>query len=197
MALIREEDITEWDAIKRVLTEAFGQADEAVIVDALRAYACLTLSLVAIENDEIIGHIAFSFVEITSNSKDKHIVGLAPMGVLPAHQRQGVGSHLVKEGVERCRKMGIDAIVVLGHPNYYAKFGFEPAHQFGLSCVYDAPPEVFRVLDLTGDTLAHISGVVRYSTAFGVVSCAFNCLTIILGKIVTEVNFYDFDVIEV
>ena len=124
MELIREEDITDWDAIKHVLTEAFGQPDEAAIVDALRAYACLTLSLVAIKNDEIIGHIAFSFVEITSNPKDKRVVGLAPMGVSTVHQRQGVGSLLVREGIEQCRKVGIDAIVVLGHPDYYAKFGF-------------------------------------------------------------------------
>jgi len=94
------------------------------------------------------------------------LMGLAPMAVVPARQRQGIGSALVRGGLDRCRQCACDAIVVLGHPEYYPRFGFAPASAFGLTSEYDVPDEVFMVLELKQGVLRGKSGVIRYHAAF-------------------------------
>ena len=89
------------------------------------------------------------------------------MAVTFTHRRQGVGSALIRGGLERCKEMGFGAVVVLGHPEYYPRFGFRPAVNHGLACEYDAPPEAFMVMELQPNYLAAASGTVSYHAAFG------------------------------
>jgi putative acetyltransferase len=93
-------------------------------------------------------------------------MGLAPMAVLPARQRQGIGSALVRDGLGRCRELGYEAVVVLGHPGYYPRFGFVPASRFGIGCEYDVPAEVFMALELVPGALRGKPGTIRYHPAF-------------------------------
>lgn len=94
------------------------------------------------------------------------ILGLAPMAVAPSHQRQGIGSALVRAGLERCRALGSGAVVVLGHPAYYPRFGFSPSVHFGIRSEYEVPEEAFMVLELQPGFLRGISGTVQYHAAF-------------------------------
>ena len=103
------------------------------------------------------------------HSNNPPLVGLAPMAVAPGHQRKGIGSHLVREGLARCRAAGVAGVVVLGHAEYYPRFGFVPAQQFGLRCEYDVPADVFMALELTQGALRGVSGLVRYHAAFAAV----------------------------
>ena len=160
MIRIRFESPADIDAIRRVNEAAFGQPDEARIVDALRAAAHPFLSLVADDDGEIVGHIAFSPVDAGGMT----ILGLAPMAVAPHRQRQGIGTMLVEAGLEECRRAGFGAVVVLGHPDYYPRFGFEPAAPKGLTSEYDVPDPVFMVLELVPG--AAPNGVARYHDAF-------------------------------
>jgi len=111
---------------EKAFTQAFGQAPEAALVDRLRENCANILSLVAVQNDQVIGHIYFSPVKI---SGDKIIegMGLGPMAVLPEFQRRGIGSQLVQAGIEMLKRRGYTFIIVLGHPEYYPRFGFKRA----------------------------------------------------------------------
>jgi putative acetyltransferase len=144
---------------------AFETAAEANLVDALRQQARPLISLVAQDGVEIVGHIMFSPVSLASHAK-LNLMGLAPMAVMPAHQRKGVGSALVRAGLERCRELGVGAVVVLGHPGYYPRFGFQPSVRFGIASEYDAPPEAFMVLELQPGYLSGVSGTVKFHAAF-------------------------------
>ena len=148
MVQIRSEQSNDIVAIHRVYEQAFGGDPEANLVDRLRATGSLILSLVAIEDHEVVGHIAFSPVRIDSTSGTKGAVGLGPLGVLPAYQRRGIGSELVRAGLAELRKAGHGVVVVLGHPNYYPRFGFVPAENHGIRWEYDAPSEAFMVKEL-------------------------------------------------
>ena len=94
-------------------------------------------------------------------------MGLAPMAVLPDFQRSGVGAKLIETGLQRCYGLGYKAVVVLGHPSYYPRFGFLPAAQFGIDCEYDVPEGVFMAIELCPGALADKSGTVKYHAAFG------------------------------
>ena len=93
-------------------------------------------------------------------------MGLAPMAVAPEHQRKGIGSALVRTGIEQCKQLGSAAIVVLGHPAYYPRFGFVPSTRFGIGCEYEVPEEVFMVVELQAAALSTMSGKVKYHAAF-------------------------------
>ena len=166
MITIRLEEIEDQNGIRRVNELAFGQAMEADLVDALRTNAHPHISLVAIDEERIVGHIFFSPVSIESESSTFTAMGLAPMSVLPEFQRQGVGSRLVDEGLKNCRKLGHSVVVVLGHPNYYPRFGFIPAHLKGLRSEYDVPDDTFMVLELNENALAGRRGLVKYHPEF-------------------------------
>lgn len=172
--IVREERPEDAPGVRRVLERAFGQADEADLVDRIRQAGAATVSLVALSGpadggagpDDIIGHILFSPVTIGDRIPPSPTVGLAPMAVAPPHQRRGVGTALAEAGLAACRDGGIGLVVVLGHPDYYPRFGFRPAHLSGLSCEYDAAPEAFMVLELEDGALEVCAGVVRYLPAF-------------------------------
>ncbi len=93
-------------------------------------------------------------------------MGLAPMAVAPMHQKKGTGSALVQAGLDQCRQLDFVAVVVLGHPEYYPRFGFSPASQFGIGSEYDVPEEVFMAMELQPDALSRKTGRVRYHPAF-------------------------------
>jgi len=162
---VRPERAADVAAIRAVNLAAFGTAIEADLVDALRAEATPIISLVADGGDAIVGHILFSPVAIAASAPPR-IMGLAPMAVIPARQRQGIGTALVREGLAHCRRLGAAAVVVLGHAEYYPRFGFTPASRFGLTCEYDVPDDVFMALELEAGSLRGTSGKIRYHAAF-------------------------------
>lgn len=169
MCLIRPENPTDHAAIRHVHTLAFGQPNEADLVDALRRHQALTLSLVAVQDHRLVGHIAFSPVSIVSATTTHDALGLGPMGVLPTHQRQGIGSQLVESGLQACRDIGCRVVVVLGHPHYYPRFDFTPAKPYGIVWQHDAPEEAFMVRELQEGMLAQTRGVVKYRPEFDAV----------------------------
>ena len=160
--LIRLEQPADITVIRLVVEQAFGQPAEANLVDKLRANGKAIVSLVAVENDQIVGHILFSDATIDAVT----IIGLAPLSVLPSHQKQGVGTLLTNAGIEACRAAGYTAMIVLGHPEYYPRFGFVPASQFGIKSEYDVPDEVFMAMELQPGALAHCAGVAKYQAEF-------------------------------
>jgi putative acetyltransferase len=166
MMILRPETTEDYEAVHRVNELAFGQPNEADLVDALRPNAQPYISLVAVLDDQIVGHIFFSPVSIESESSTSTAMGLAPMAVLPEFQRQGIGSQLVWEGLKECRRIGHEVVVVVGHPEYYPRFGFAPARPKGLRCEYDVPDDVFMVAELTPEALAGRQGLVKYRPEF-------------------------------
>jgi putative acetyltransferase len=163
---IRDEQPGDIPAIRAVNMAAFPTPAEADLVDALRTEASGLVSLVA--EDEpgvIVGHIMFSPVTLAGEAP--LLMGLAPMAVMPGRQRQGIGSRLIAAGLERCGQLGAAAVVVLGHADYYPRFGFAPASRFGLRCEYDVPDDVFMARELRGGGLNGLTGTIRYHSEFG------------------------------
>jgi putative acetyltransferase len=163
--LIRDETKSDWSAVSALNTAAFDTPAEADLVSALRLRAQPVVSLVAERTGVVVGHIVFSPVTL-SHHTDLRIMGLAPMAVAPSHQHQGIGSALVAAGLDRCRALGAGAVVVLGHPAYYPRFGFAPSVGFGIGSEYEAPVEAFMVMELQPDFLRGASGVIEYHAAF-------------------------------
>lgn len=166
MIAVRTEKTEDHKAVRRVNELAFARRNEADLVDALRANARPYVSLVAIIDEQVVGHIFFSPVSIESETGAFTAMGLAPMAVLPEYQNQGIGSQLVREGLKECERLGQDIVVVLGHPNYYPRFGFTPASLKGLRSEYDVPDEVFMVAELRSDALDGRLGLVKYHPKF-------------------------------
>lgn len=134
------------EQIQYVNNQAFPTSAEAKLITALSKADVDLISLVAEENEQIIGHILFSPASIEhSNLK---VAGLAPMAVLPEWQGKGVGTKLVTEGIKACKKAGYQAVIVLGHPSYYPRFGFEAAIHFNIQSEYEVPTEAFMILEL-------------------------------------------------
>jgi putative acetyltransferase len=162
---IRSETPQDVRAIHAVNTAAFDTRLEADLVDTLRQTAGPLISLVADDGGKIVGHILFSPVAL-SGQQDAQIMGLAPMAVLPGEQRRGIGSALVRAGLTRCKNLGCGAVVVVGHPDYYPRFGFRPAATFNLTSEYDVPDDVFMALELTANYLRGKAGTIQYHAAF-------------------------------
>ena len=170
MAIIRPEKPEDSSQIRRVNERAFGQPSEADLVDKLRTACAEALSLVAEDGDDgIVGHILFTPVVV--GERLAFGMGLAPMSVLPDRQRQGIGSQLVRRGLNILRERGCPFVVVVGHPEYYPRFGFEPASKHGLLSQWEGMPDAaFMVLVLDVDTMAGASGVARYRDEFNEVT---------------------------
>jgi len=166
MPLVRREQPDDIEDIRRVHTRAFGRPDEARLVDSLRSAGKAILSLVAVEGGRVVGHILFSPVVIESAGQTLPGAGLAPMAVLPEVQRHGIGSLLVKAGLSQCRDAGHAYVVVLGHPEYYPRFGFVPASRYGIRSTYEVPDEAFMIMVFRGEVLRACTGTVRYQAEF-------------------------------
>lgn len=166
MVSIRRETAADHDAVDRVNERAFERTDEADLVRRLRSRTHPHVSLVAERDGVVVGHIFFSPVDVESAPSTLVVLGLAPMAVAPEHQNQGVGTALVRKGLDACQRLGTHAVVVLGHPGYYPRFGFEPASTFGLASEYDVPDEAFMALELEPGALDGVSGTVAYHECF-------------------------------
>lgn len=169
MLAVRKETIADIPSIRTVVEVAFGRPNEADLVDALRQANALTLSAVAVLDGRIIGHLAFSPVSIQSNGAAFDAIALAPVAVLPKYQRQGVGTKLIRWGLDECRRLGHGVVIVLGDPKYYSRFGFATAATYGIQCPFPVPTEVFMVAELTSGILDGRTGVVKYRQEFELV----------------------------
>ena len=165
MVEIREETEADAPAIRNVEELAFREDDEATIVEMLRASGSVVLSLVAVDADRVVGHVLFSPVTVEHSAADSRWVALGPIGVLPDRQGRGIGSRLVREGLDVCRSRGVDGVVLLGDPGYYARFGFVRASDHGLTCVYGDGP-AFQVVELREGALEQVAGTVRFAPEF-------------------------------
>jgi len=168
---IRHERPADVAAVRALNQAAFARDAEADLVDTLRHLSKPNVSLVAEDAGApgmIAGHILFTPVTLPS-APDLRIAGLAPMAVTPARQRQGIGSALVRRGLDDCRTLGCVAVVVLGYPRFYSRFGFVPASRFGLHSTYAVPDDVFMALELSDGALSTRSGVIHYHPAFSAV----------------------------
>jgi putative acetyltransferase len=157
MVAVRPETHLDIPGIRRVNQLAFGSLAEVDLVDALRARQVHSLSLVASVDDEVVGHILCSPVTIHVEEQIHSAIGLGPMAILPDHQRRGIGD---------LRRAGHRVLVVLGHPDYYPRFGFTPATRYGIGCEFDVPDDVFMALELEPGALDECSGMVRYQPEF-------------------------------
>ena len=167
LRLERPEDV---ERIRVVESAAFGRATEADLVDLCRQRGRFGLSLVAIRNGELVGHILFTPVTLDPPHPGWNGFGLGPMAVLPGLQRTGIGSRLIEQGLELCRSNGIDFVVLLGDPRYYSRFGFIPAGEFGLGNEYGAGEE-FMARELKPGVLRGAMAVVKYVPEFRETGC--------------------------
>jgi putative acetyltransferase len=169
MMRIRLEGSGDIEAIHEVETTAFGRDLEADLVDRLRENVGVTLSLVAEVEGKIVGHILFSPVTVEDGEEVFATMSLGPVAVLPEKQNQGIGSALVREGLDHLREMGHELIFLVGHPTYYPRFGFVPAMAQGFDCAYtqpDSPNAHFMVVELRQGALTGKRGFMRYRPEF-------------------------------
>ncbi len=164
---IRDETPADLDAIREVHRLAFGGEREVGLVDRLRADGLVVASLVAVEAGAVVGHVLFSPLPITTDHGVVAAAALAPLAVVPARQRQGIGSALVRRGLEVCCERGRAAVIVLGHPAYYPRFGFSAELARAVRAPYSG--EAFMALELTPGALTSGPGTARYPDAFALV----------------------------
>lgn len=158
----RDEDVA---AILAVNKRAFNQEHEGKIVDALRSNGAALLSLVATVDGQVVGHIMYSPITVG----DVTGAALGPMSVVSEHQGQGIGSKLVQTGNAKLKDAGWPFIIMLGHPNFYPRFGFKPASDFGIRCEWEVPDDVFMVLVLDEEKMRGVSGLAKYRHEFSTV----------------------------
>ena len=166
MIMIRSELPEDVEAIYGLNQEAFERTVEAELLNSLRAANAMTLSLVAVKGSEVVGHISFCPVTIESDQGAVDSVALGTMAVSPGLQRSGIGSQLVEEGLGRIRAAGHDIVIVIGHPEYYPRFGFVPAKNYGIRWEHDVPEEAFMVKELRQGALKEVRGTVKYRPEF-------------------------------
>lgn len=163
---IREETGADIEAIRRVNRRAFAQDQEGNIVDALRSNGAALLSLVAIVDGELVGHIMYSPAVVGETTG----AALGPMAVLPEFQRQGIGSRVVEAGNQKLKDMGYPFIIVVGHAEFYPRFGFTPASKHNIRCEWDLPDEVFMMAVLDPLKMQGVSGLAKYRHEFSTVT---------------------------
>lgn len=173
--IIRQEKESDYQNTEFVVEEAFKNAElsdntEQLLVHRLRE--CNTfvpeLSLVAENKEGIVGHVLFTRIWIEGYQKWESLA-LAPVSVLPEYQKQGIGSQLIRKGLKKATELGFQSVIVLGHKDYYPKFGFKKASNWQIKCPFKVPDEVFMAIDLTGNSLDGKAGVVCYPPEFGIV----------------------------
>jgi putative acetyltransferase len=167
---IRQENTKDFSEVFEVNETAFGGDSEARLVGLLRRTDAFIpeLSLVAVSENKVIGHILFTRIMIrTDGGKEYESLALAPMAVRPAFQKRGVGGQLIRRGLDRARQLGHKSVIVLGHEHYYPKFGFVPAEKWNIRSPYDVPSNSFMAIELVNEGLNGVSGMVEYPKEFG------------------------------
>ena len=164
--IVRPESTADEDAIRHVNRLAFGQDEEARLVDALRDGGYVRVSLVAEQAGQIVGHILFSDLPIITRAGTVPALALAPMAVLPELQNQGIGSALVQQGLETCRQQGHRVVVVLGHAHFYPRFGFSPKLAANLDSPFSGS-DSFMPVELVPGALDGVVGRVEHPPPFG------------------------------
>lgn len=163
---IRSEQPSDYQGISEVILQAFGQDNEVRLVQEIRKspYYIRNLSLVAEVDSVIVGHILFSYIDLV-NDATNNVLGLAPLAVRSQFQNQGIGSTLVQEGLARANVMGESIAIVLGHPQFYNRFGFKPSVCYEIESPFPVPEDFFMVKTLNRyqDTQ---KGKVVYPSAF-------------------------------
>jgi putative acetyltransferase len=166
MTVLRLEEPEDAAAIRAVHRLAFGSAAEADVVDALREAGATVLSMVAVDG-EVVGHVLYTWgIVDTEQGEQVPLLGLAPVAVRPDRQGEGIGTRLIEASLEWLREEGYAAVVLVGHPGYYPRFGFLPASRWGLEWEFDVPDGVFQALELSAGGLAGVRGIVRYRPEF-------------------------------
>ncbi|MBK8955231.1 MAG: N-acetyltransferase [Saprospiraceae bacterium] len=166
---VRKECKEDFEQVYQLYLSAFGQKNEADLVNALRISAGFIpdLSLVAEVDQSIVGHILFTRIEIRDATNQIHeTLALAPMAVLPAFQKKGIGSALVRFGLLRAGELHYKSAIVLGHKHFYPRFGFVPASRWKIKAPFDVEDEVFMAMELSDAGLNGISGTVIYPQEF-------------------------------
>ncbi len=166
---VRQELPGDIDQIYTVNEAAFERENEARLVSLLRSEIDFStdLSFVAIKDEMIVAHVMFSTITIRDEEGNEYTsLGLAPMSVLPGMQRLGIGSTLLKRALNRLIRMGYTSVFVLGHPDYYPRFGFRQSADFGIKTAFDIPEIAFMALELVPGSLRGVTGVAEYASAF-------------------------------
>ena len=161
--IIRQEQNTDYEIVFELIENAFnGQTysdgSEGELVYRLRQSKSFEprLSLVAEDEGLLVGHILFTPIQLINNDSIISSLALAPVAVSPEYQRKGIGSQLINEGHRIARELGYQSIIVMGHPNYYPYFGYQPTVNWGIRSPFDVPPEYFMALELTPDSLKNV-----------------------------------------
>jgi putative acetyltransferase len=149
---IRTETVTDIPHIRRINEAAFGSPVEATLVDVLRERVPDVISLVADDDGEVVGHLMFSPVRV-EGAQELRAMALAPMAVTPDRQRTGIGSQWSVPDLAECTRRGVEAVVVVGHPTYYPRFGFVRASTFRIACEFDVDDDAFMVVELVPGVL--------------------------------------------
>ncbi|MGO4501162.1 GNAT family N-acetyltransferase [Paenibacillus sp. 2RAB27] len=168
---IRTEQLSDYGEVFNLNYLAFGnREDESRLIERIRLSEGFIpeLSLVADENDEIVGHALFSKAQIVEEGNRHDVTVLAPIAVLPSNQKTGIGGKLIQEGLKRCEALGYDFVFLIGHPTYYPKFGFKPARKYGFELKqFNVPDDVFMVFEFTeGKVKTTIKGELMYPKSF-------------------------------
>lgn len=167
---IRQETESDFNEVFELNHIAFGKDSEAKLVDALRnnpAVFVPELSLVATIDNKIVGHILFTKIKIADNNQNEfNSLALAPMAVKPGIQKNGIGGKLIRAGLHKARELNFKSAFVLGHRNYYPKFGFVPAKKWDIKSPFDVPAEAFMGIELIQGGLISVSGTVKYPKEF-------------------------------
>lgn len=168
--IIRTENERDLKEVFDLNFQAFGnREDESKLVERVRESEGFIpeLSLVAEMNNKIVGHLLLSKAKVEDQNEEHTVIVLAPIAVKPDLQKQGIGSSLIKEGIRRCKELGYELILLIGHPSYYPRLGFQPARKFGLELKqFEVPDEVFMVCEVREGALQKIKGELKYPKAF-------------------------------
>lgn len=172
MVTIRQEQKNDYRKTEEVVKEAFSHEEfsdkkEHELVKRIRECDAFVpvLSIVAVDED-IVGHIMLSKITIEKDGVSVDSLALAPVSVDPSHQKKGIGGKLIAAALEKAKELGYGSVVVLGHPEYYPKFGFKKASEWNIKAPFEVPDEVFMAMELRGDALQGVEGIVQYSSAF-------------------------------
>lgn len=172
MVTIRQERQTDYRKTEEVvqqafLNEEFSDKKEHALVKRIRECDAFIpeLSIVAVD-EEIVGHIMLSKITIEQDGASVDSLALAPVSVARGYQKKGIGGKLIVAALAKAKELGYGSVVVLGHPEYYPKFGFKKASEWNIKAPFEVPEEVFMVMELTENALEVVKGVVQYSSAF-------------------------------